>query len=93
MLLEHEKSYTFFEDNQVYSNDSNSNQYNFDEFGTKFLELKYKPNTFYAFNTQILHCVYNFDKPRYLFTCEFAQDHNQLSYDKLYSWMLANKLI
>ena len=92
MLLEHNKSYTFFQDVQTHSNESNNEQYNFDEFGTKFLKLEYKPNTFYAFNTQRLHCVWNFDKPRYLFTCEFEQDHNELSYEALIKWMKENNL-
>jgi len=92
MLLEHNKSYTFFEANQIYNNESNNERYNFNEFGTKFIELKYEPNTFYAFNTQKLHCVYNFDKPRYLFTCEFQEDHNELSYEMLIEWMKQNNL-
>ena len=92
MLLEHEKSYTFFENQSDANNDSNNKDYNFDEFGTKFLELKYQPNTFYAFNTQKLHCVFNFKKPRYLFTCEFVQNHKELSYEMLCEWMKQNNL-
>jgi hypothetical protein len=93
MLLNHEKSHTFFEDSiTIEANKSNNEKYNFDEFGFPFIELKYEPNTFYAFNTQKLHCVYNFNKPRYLFTCEFAQDHNELSYEMLYEWMGQNNL-
>jgi len=93
MLLEHEKSYTFFEDSiTIEANKSNNEAYNFDEFGFPFIELKYEPNTFYAFNTQKLHCVYNFKKPRYLFTCEFAQNHNELSYAMLNEWKKQNNL-
>ena len=92
MLLEHGTSYTLFEANEALSNKSNNKNYNFDEFGTKFIELNYQPNTFYVFNTQKLHCVFNFEKPRYLFTCEFAQDHKELSYEMVCEWMKQNNL-
>ena len=91
MLLDHGKSYALFAgDSKV--NNSNTEEYDFDEFGMPFIELDYEPNTFYAFNTQELHCVFNFDKPRYLFTCEFEQDVNELSYETLNKYIKQNKL-
>ena len=48
-----------------------------------FQELPYKPDTYYLFNTQVRHMVINFDQPRYLFTIEFAEDKDQLSFDSL----------
>lgn len=55
-------------------------------------ELKYKPNTFYLFNTQALHCVINFNEPRYLFSCEFEENKKNLSYLKILTWIKKNKL-
>lgn len=49
----------------------------------KFEELKYKPITYYIFNTQAKHTVYNFETTRYLFSVEFAKDKNQLTYAEL----------
>jgi len=83
MLLEHEESHSLFRESK-YKDNYNNNAF--------FTELKYKPNTFYAFNTQKSHCVYNFNKPRYLFTCEFAQNHNELSYAMLNEWKKQNNL-
>jgi hypothetical protein len=47
------------------------------------VELKYRPNTFYAFNTQIVHMVCNTSEPRYLFSIEFTGDDKDLSYEQL----------
>ena len=47
------------------------------------VELKYRPNTFYAFNTQIVHMVCNTSKPRYLFSIEFMDEDKDLSYEEL----------
>ena len=81
MLLSHEKSYTFF-------SDPTSDTFQLPEgVNSHFIELDYEPNTFYAFNSQRLHCVFNFEKPRYLFSCEFAQQKNELSYERLCEWM------
>jgi len=52
-----------------------------------FVELDYEPDTFYVFNCQRLHCVYNFDKPRYLFSCEFSQSRDELSFERLSEWI------
>jgi hypothetical protein len=49
----------------------------------KFEELPYKHNTYYLFNTQVRHTVINFDQPRYLFTIEFLEDKDQLSFNNL----------
>lgn len=47
------------------------------------VELKYRPNTFYAFNTQIVHMVCNTSEPRYLFSIEFMDEDKDLTYDEL----------
>ena len=52
-----------------------------------FEELPYKPDTYYLFNTQTRHTVFNFDQPRYLFTLEFLADKDQLSFNALYYQM------
>ena len=49
----------------------------------KIEELKYKPATYYIFNTQVPHTVYNFETTRYLMSVEFAKDKNELSFDDL----------
>jgi hypothetical protein len=45
----------------------------------EFIEMTYKPNTFYLFNNQISHSVINFDEPRYLFSLQFEE--NGLTYE------------
>ena len=56
-----------------------------DEFSvtSKFIELKYKPNTYYLFNVQEAHSVYNFSEVRYLLTLEFLEDITKLNYQQL----------
>jgi hypothetical protein len=49
----------------------------------KIEELKYKPSTYYLFNTQVPHTVYNFETTRYLLSIEFAKDKNELTFDDL----------
>jgi hypothetical protein len=49
----------------------------------KIEELKYKPNTYYLFNTQSPHTVYNFEATRYLLSVEFVKDKDELSFDNL----------
>jgi len=49
----------------------------------KIEELKYKPNTYYLFNTQVPHTVYNFETTRYLLSVEFAKDCDELSFEDL----------
>ena len=54
-----------------------------DQLVFKIEELKYKPNTYYLFNTQVPHTVYNFETTRYLMSVEFAKDRDQLSFNDL----------
>ena len=54
-----------------------------DETVFKIEELKYKPSTYYLFNTQIPHTVYNFETTRYLLSIEFAKNKEQLSFEEL----------
>jgi len=49
----------------------------------EFVELQYKPDTYYVFNTQVDHMVLNFETPRLLLTIEFGEDKDALSYDDL----------
>lgn len=58
-----------------------------------FHELNYEPKTFYLFNNQFPHSVINFDKPRYLFSLEFALDVDNLLYPEIFSWMKQEKII
>jgi hypothetical protein len=53
-------------------------------------ELKYKPATYYLFNTQVSHTVYNFETTRYLMSVEFAKDKNELTFDDLVSDIQTN---
>jgi phage anti-repressor protein len=54
-----------------------------DQLVFKIEELKYKPNTYYLFNTQVPHTVYNFETTRYLLSVEFAKDRDELSFNDL----------
>ena len=47
------------------------------------VELRYAPNTFYAFNTKVMHTVFNFTTPRYMFSLEFIGKDYGLSYAQL----------
>jgi hypothetical protein len=49
----------------------------------EFEELVYEPYTYYLFNTQTRHTVINFAEPRYLFTSEFIEDVDHLSFEDL----------
>ena len=49
----------------------------------KIEELKYKPSTYYLFNTQVPHTVYNFETTRYLLSIEFAKDKDELTFEDL----------
>lgn len=69
-------------------------------FGTRknennvyFHELKYEPSTFYIFNNQFPHSVINFDKPRYLFSLEFASTADTLLYPEVYKWAKIENLV
>jgi len=72
MLLPFGKSYCLFENGERTNNLSG-----------KFTELEYARNTYYAFNNQVPHSVYNFDKIRFLFTIEFEEDKTKLTFDDL----------
>jgi hypothetical protein len=50
----------------------------------------YRPDTYVIFNTQVPHCVINFEKPRYLFTIEFNKDKTELSFDDLINDISSN---
>jgi hypothetical protein len=54
-----------------------------DEEVFKIEELPYKPMTYYLFNTQVEHTVYNFETTRYLMSIEFAKDKNELTFEDL----------
>jgi hypothetical protein len=56
----------------------------------KIDELKYKPGTYYLFNTQVPHTVYNFETTRYLFSIEFAKNKDELSFEDLVNDIEAN---
>lgn len=47
-----------------------------------FVELQYKPNTYYLLNTDIQHMVTNFESDRFLFTMSF-KDSNVTYFDAL----------
>jgi len=53
------------------------------EVSRNFMQLHYKPNTYYLYNTQHEHMVINFQKPRYMFSVEFLQDKDKLTFDRL----------
>ena len=54
-----------------------------DQLVFKIEELKYKPSTYYLFNTQVPHTVYNFETTRYLLSVEFAKNKDELSFNDL----------
>ena len=49
----------------------------------EFVELKYTPQRYYLFNTQVAHTIYNFNEPRYLLTLDFDEDITNLTYKQL----------
>ena len=49
----------------------------------KIEELSYKPITYYLFNSQVNHTVYNFETTRYLLSVEFAKEKHELSFEDL----------
>jgi len=67
------------------SKEALENHEDLDDFkvASKFVELKYKPNTYYLFNVQEAHSVYNFSGKRYLLTLEFFKDKGELNYNQL----------
>jgi hypothetical protein len=49
----------------------------------KTQELKYEPDTYYVFNTQVPHIVLNTEEPRYMFSLEFLEEDRDLTFDEL----------
>ena len=49
----------------------------------KFKELVYEPHTYYLFNNQETHSVYNYDAIRFLFSIEFEETKESLSFNDL----------
>lgn len=49
----------------------------------RFTSLEYHINTYFVFNNQVPHTVYNFDRIRYLFSLEFEEDKTKLTFDQL----------
>lgn len=49
----------------------------------------YTPNTYTVFNTQLPHCVINFNEPRYLFSIEFDMGKDELTYVNLCDAIIA----
>ena len=72
--------------NMMLSDDGNSRCLFLDgEPGVVFKtrELKYAPDTYYAFNTQVPHMVLNTTRPRYLLSVEFLEKDRSLTFDEL----------
>ena len=63
-----------------------------DDWNDKFVELEYEFKSFYLFNTQQRHSVINFDSYRYLFSVQFAQTKDEISYKEIYNWCLSEGL-
>ena len=79
MLLSHVNSHCLFTEHD-YDKKSQA----------KIVELEYKQDTFYIFNTQHPHTVINFNGPRYMFSVEFEQDKTLLTYDNVKNWVQQN---
>ena len=63
-----------------------------DDWNDEFKELDYEFKSFYLFNTQHRHSVINFDSYRYLFSVQFAQTKDELTYKEIYDWCLTEGL-
>jgi len=70
LLTPHQRSFCVFAPNR-------------DEEVFKIEELPYKLNTYYIFNTQVEHTVYNFETTRYLLSIEFAKEKHELTFKDL----------
>jgi hypothetical protein len=73
MLLYHQGSFVLF-GNRVLDSE--------DQYDT--LRLDYNINDLYLFNNQITHTVINFSDTRYLFSVEFEENKNSLTYNNFY---------
>jgi hypothetical protein len=56
------------------------------------LELDYKSNTFYVFNTQELHTVLNLSATRYMFSLEFKDKKDKLLYNQVKQYCIDNNI-
>lgn len=65
-----------FDSHCVFSNDP-------EDVNIPVMELKYQPETYYAFDTQTPHMILNLNNPRYLFSLEFKDDDEKLSFSEL----------
>lgn len=54
----------------------------------KYLPLNYQPETFYLFNTQINHSIITFARTRYLFTLQFRQPKEELTYYDVRNYLM-----
>ena len=70
ILTPHARSYCVFTDNK-------------EGVVFKTEELVYKPGTYYLFNTQQYHTVYNFETARYMLSIEFELDKDGLTFEDL----------
>ena len=73
MLLQHQDSFVLF---------GNSVSDSEDQFD--IARLDYNVGEFYLFNNQCMHTVINFSECRYMFTLEFEEDKNTLTYENIY---------
>jgi hypothetical protein len=73
MLLQHQDSFVLF---------GNSVSDSEDQFD--IARLDYNIGEFYLFNNQCMHTVINFSECRYMFTLEFEEDKNTLTYENIY---------
>ena len=71
MLLQHQDSFVLF-----------GNTVSEDQID--ITRLDYSIGDFYLFNNQCMHTVVNFTEARYMFTLEFEQDKNSLTYENFY---------
>ena len=56
------------------------------------VELEYKKNTFYVFNTQELHSVLNLNSTRYMFSVQFKDKKNKLLYNEVKQYCIDNNI-
>jgi hypothetical protein len=71
MLLQHQDSFVLF-----------GNSVSGDQFD--IARLDYNIGEFYLFNNQCMHTVINFSDYRYMFTLEFEENKNNLTYENFY---------
>ena len=45
--------------------------------------MRYQPQSYYLFNNQVSHSVYNFDRKRFVFSTEFEEDKDSLNFNSL----------